>query len=76
MQLIPWADIRRIWSLRWAIATAVLAAIPVAYVTLPDDWLPAIPQWVKAALAFATLVTASTTAAVRVIKQSEKSKEG
>lgn len=72
MELIDASEIKRVWSLRWAIATAVLAAIPVAYVTLPDDWLPAIPDWVKAVLAFLTLVTASTTAAVRVIKQAPK----
>ena len=68
-ELIDLAEIKRIWSLRWAIATAMLAAIPVAYLTLPDDWLPAIPQWLKALLAFATLSAAAGTAAVRVLKQ-------
>ena len=72
IELIPRSEIKRIWSLRWAIVTAMLAAIPVAYLTLPDDWLPAIPAWLKALLAFATLATAAGTAAVRVVKQPEK----
>lgn len=71
-ELIGWDEAKRVWSLRWAILTAMLAAVPVAYMTLPDDWLPAIPQWVKGAFAFATLITAATTAAARVIKQAPK----
>lgn len=73
IQFIEASEIKRIWSLRWAIATAMLAAIPVAYLTLPDDWLPAIPDWLKALLAFATLTAAAGTAAVRVVKQAPKS---
>ena len=73
IELIEWAEIKRIWSLRWAILTAILAAVPVAYMTLPADWLPAIPQWVKAAFAYATLATAATTAVVRVVKQKDRS---
>lgn len=70
MKLVPEAkQWHRLWSMRWAIATAMLAAIPVAYLTLPDDWLPAIPAWLKAVFAYATLATAAGTAAVRVIKQ-------
>lgn len=61
----------RLWSMRWAILTAFLAAIPVAYATLPDDWLPAIPQWVKAALAIAVLVSAGATGAARLLQQSK-----
>lgn len=69
IEFLPASELKRIWSLRWAIVTAMLAAIPVAYLTLPDDWLPAIPAWLKALLAFATLATAAGTAAVRVVKQ-------
>lgn len=72
IEFLPVSELKRIWSLRWAIVTAMLAAIPVAYLTLPDDWLPAIPAWLKALLAFATLATAAGTAAVRVVKQPEK----
>lgn len=60
---------RRWWSMRWAIATAFLAAIPVAYMTLPPDWLPSIPDWFKAALALATLFSAGATGVSRVLKQ-------
>lgn len=57
------------WSMRWAIITAFLAAIPVAYATMPDDWLPTIPGNIKAGLAFATLISAGLTGASRVVKQ-------
>jgi len=60
----------RLWSLRWAILTAFLAAIPAAYVVLPEDWMPAIPQWVKASLAIATLFSAGATGVSRMLKQS------
>lgn len=72
LEFIPAADMKRIWSLRWAIATAIIAAIPVAYITLPSDWLPAIPDWFKAVCAYAVLLTAAVTASVRVIKQPHK----
>lgn len=69
IEFIDRAEIGRIWSLRWAIVTAALAAVPVAYLALPADWLPAIPGWVKAMLAYATLATAAGTAGARVIRQ-------
>lgn len=59
----------RLWSLRWAILTAFLAAIPAAYVVLPNDWLPSIPQWIKASLALATLASAGATGVARLLKQ-------
>jgi hypothetical protein len=59
----------RLWSLRWAILTAFLAAIPTAYVLLPTDWLPSIPEWVKAGLALATLASAGATGVARLLKQ-------
>src|SRR3546814_14103213 len=60
----------RLWSMRWAIATAFLAAIPAAYVVLPSDWLQAIPVWIKTTLALATLVSAGATGVARLHKQS------
>lgn len=69
IQFIDRAEMARIWSLKWAILTAALAAVPVAYMTLPPDWLPTIPLAVKSGLAVATLVSAAGTAAARVIKQ-------
>lgn len=59
----------RLWSLRWAILTAFLAAIPVSYGLLPSDWLPAIPQWIKTGLALATLASAGATGVARLLKQ-------
>ncbi len=76
MEFIPKEDIKRVWSFRWAILTAIIAAVPVAYLTLPEDWLPTIPEWVKAVFAYSVLISASTTAAVRVIKQPIKEKSG
>ena len=71
MQLIDNANQwTKLWSMRWAIATAFLAAIPAAYIVLPDDWLPAIPQWIKAVLALATLFSAGATGVARLLKQS------
>ena len=36
------------WSMRFLIVSAFLNAVTVAYATLPDDWMPSIPTWVKA----------------------------
>lgn len=63
----------RLWSMRWAIVTAFLAAIPAAYVVLPADWLPSIPDWIKAGLALATLCSAGATGVARLLKQSNVS---
>lgn len=60
---------RRWWSMRWAIISAVCAAAATAYATLPADWLPAVPNWVKGALAFGAMISASASAASRVVKQ-------
>lgn len=57
------------WSMRWIIVTAFLAAIPVAYVTLPADWMPAIPDTVKAAIAYALLFSAGAAGVSRAVKQ-------
>lgn len=69
MKLIKKEEIKRIWSLRWAIVTAVLAAIPMSYSLLPYDWTYTIPDWFKALLAYATLTSAVGTAVARVIQQ-------
>jgi hypothetical protein len=59
------------WSLRWIIITTFLSAVPVTYATLPDDWLPSIPDGVKAGLAFATMISAGMAAVSRVVKQKD-----
>ena len=75
LEFIDKEDMKRVWSLRWAIATAIIAAIPVAYMTLPYDWTYAIPDWLKITFASLTMGTAITTAVTRVIKQPEKSSD-
>lgn len=70
MNLVPdVANWKKWWSMRWAIVTAFLAAIPAAYALMPDDWLPTIPTGFKTALALATLFSAGVTGVVRVIDQ-------
>src|SRR3546814_11506363 len=66
----------RLWSMRWAITTAFLAAIPAAYIMLPADWLPAIPQWIKSRLALAKLFSAGATGVARMLKRSEERRVG
>lgn len=60
---------KRWWSMRWAIASAFCAAAAGAYATLPADWLPAVPHWVKGALAFGAMLSAGASGITRVIKQ-------
>lgn len=62
-----WNRVLWLWRHRWSVATVFLATIPVAYVTLPDDWLPAIPGWLKAGLALATLFSAGGQAVAKII---------
>lgn len=70
MNLIPeWRTWRRMWSMRWLIAGAFLSAIPTAYTVMPEDWLPAIPQWIKAALAIATMFSFGAAGVSRLLVQ-------
>lgn len=62
------------WSMRFIILTTFLSAIPVAYLTLPADWLPAIPQTLKSVLAYAALLSAGAAAVARVVKQKSQEK--
>ena len=57
------------WSMRWIIVTAILNTIPIAYMTLPEDWKDAVPVSVKFAFVCITLLTAGLAGAARVIKQ-------
>lgn len=75
IEMIDKEEMRTAWSLRWAAVTAALAAVAAAYTVLPADWLPSIPQWLKAGLAYATLASAGITAFVRVIRQPRKDDE-
>lgn len=71
MKFIDKNEARRVWSLRWAIFTAAVSAIPLAYATFPSDWLPAIPDAVKVGAAGLVTLGAIGTAVSRVIKQEQ-----
>jgi hypothetical protein len=73
MRLVPdWREWHRWWSMRWTIATVAIAAVPASYAVLPADWLPAIPDYVKAGLALLTVFTGMATAVSRVMVQTPK----
>lgn len=57
------------WSMRFIILSAFLNAVTVAYATLPDDWMPSIPGWVKGCLAAGALLTAGAAGVARVVSQ-------
>lgn len=70
MQKIPDShNFWRFWSVRLALVSSVLAAVTAAYVTLPADWLPTLPEWLRASLAWATLGTAAASALARGVMQ-------
>lgn len=64
-----WREWKRWWSMRWIIVSSFCSAAAVAYATLPADWLPAVPHWVKGALAAGALVSAGASGVSRVVKQ-------
>lgn len=66
------AEWKRWWSMRWIIASAFFSAVVVAYSTLPADWLPTIPVWLKQAFSMGALLSAGAAAVARVIKQEPK----
>lgn len=61
----------RLWSMRFLLATTFFSSISAAYLILPADWLPAIPQWIKGTMAMLTLLCAGATGVSRVIQQSD-----
>lgn len=70
MKLTPNAKYwHKLWSIRFAILSAFFSAISGAYAVLPEDWLPAIPEHLKAALAFGALASAGASAVSVVVKQ-------
>jgi uncharacterized BrkB/YihY/UPF0761 family membrane protein len=74
VNLIPdWRQAHKFWSMRWAIVTAFLAGVEAAYMILPSDWLPAIPDHVKAGLSAAVLFSAGATGVARLLKQPDVS---
>ncbi len=63
---------KRWWSMRFAILTAVLMAVQIAWPTLPHEWTSDLPDWFKNGLAVVSLSSAAMTAISRVIKQKPK----
>lgn len=69
--LVPEAALwHKLWSMRLAIASAAFSAAAGAWVILPPDWRPHIPEWGKVALAFVGVSLPAAAAASRVIRQS------
>lgn len=68
-EFISKSEAKRIWSLRWAIFTAIASAIPLAYATMPTDWQETIPAWAKVVFTSIVMFGAAGTAVSRVIKQ-------
>lgn len=70
MNLVPDVkDWSKWWSIRLAAASAAFSAVVAAYMALPPDWLPAIPQALKTALAVGALLTAGGAGFARVVDQ-------
>lgn len=63
---------KRWWSMRWIIVSTFCSAVAVAYATLPTDWLPAVPNWVKGALAGGAMLAGGAAAVSRVVAQAPK----
>ena len=67
-----WREWKRWWSMRWIIVSTFCSAVAVAYATLPADWLPSVPGWVKGALAGGAMLSAGASGVSRVVKQKTK----
>ncbi len=57
------------WSMRFIIISTFFQAITVAYVTLPADWMPSIPEGAKLFFASGALLTAGAAGVARVVSQ-------
>lgn len=64
------------WSMRLIILTTVFSSISAAYMTLPNDWLPAIPDIAKSLFAYGTILTAVSAGVARVVKQKDTTSGG
>lgn len=70
LQFVP--DIQnwpRWWSVRLSILSGAFSAVIAAYMTLPPDWLPALPTAFKQAMAIGALASAFAAAIARGIAQ-------
>lgn len=70
MKLVDdWREAKRWWSMRWIIVSTFCSAVAVAYATLPADWMPSVPGWVKGALAGGAMISGGAAAVARVVQQ-------
>lgn len=61
----------KLWSIRFAILSALFGSITTAYMALPPDWLPYIPGWAKLLLAAGSMLTAGAASVARVVQQTK-----
>ncbi len=64
-----WREAKHWWSMRWIIVSTFCSAVAVAYATLPADWLPSVPGWVKGGVAFGAMLSGGAAAVSRVMQQ-------
>ena len=60
---------RRWWSMRFNIAGAWFAGVSAAYLILPAQWLPAVPEWLIQIHAVGALICGGSAAVSRVVQQ-------
>lgn len=70
MKLIPeWRTAHKLWSMRLAILTTLYTAAAGAWATLPQDWIPHIPDRWRVVLAIVGCALPALTAASRLVAQ-------
>ena len=57
------------WSMRLILLSTFFQSITLAYATLPEDWMPSIPNFLKLGFAVGALGTAGLAGVSRVIQQ-------
>lgn len=60
---------KKLWSMRFLIATTFFSGCLAVYITFPDDWQHAIPSWLVKVIAGADFLTGGLGAVSRVVKQ-------
>jgi hypothetical protein len=63
---------RHWWSMRLIIAGAWLSGVSAAYLILPPQWLPAVPEWFVQVHALGALLCGGAAGVARVIQQAPK----
>lgn len=60
---------KKLWSMRFIIATATFSALVATWMAMPDSWQSVIPTWLVRVFAFCDLVTGVGAGVSRVVKQ-------